>query len=231
MVYSVILWAMMIYLVVGEPFIGQRMYRKLKAGQTTRMRFYPRIILLEWLFVAIVVATFLAAAIPLRLLGLYNPNGFFLAPGIIGGIVIGLVAGVVASTLIVVFQQWKNGGARSPSTEHVEALLPRTPRERALFALVAITAGICEEILYRGLPVYLLDHHFPNLGPILVVIITACVFGLAHAYQGVKGILGTGLLGGVFTAVYLSTGALWLPIICHALIDLRATLLPAPKES
>jgi membrane protease YdiL (CAAX protease family) len=52
-------------------------------------------------------------------------------------------------------------------------------------------------------------------------------FGVAHAYQGRAGIVGTGLLGGGMAAMYLQTGSLLLPVVLHALIDLRFLLVPA----
>jgi uncharacterized protein len=52
-------------------------------------------------------------------------------------------------------------------------------------------------------------------------------FGLAHAYQGLVGIVPTGLLGGIMAAVYLQTGSLLLPVLLHAVIDLRFLLVPA----
>jgi uncharacterized protein len=60
----------------------------------------------------------------------------------------------------------------------------------------------------------------------------ACaVFGIGHMYQGVKGIVGTALLGLVFSAILVVTGNLLLPMILHFLIDLRILLmLPAKNK-
>jgi membrane protease YdiL (CAAX protease family) len=59
------------------------------------------------------------------------------------------------------------------------------------------------------------------------VTVAGAVFGLAHAYQGVTGVVTTGVLGGVLAALYLGTGSLLLPVVLHALIDLRFLLVPA----
>ena len=61
----------------------------------------------------------------------------------------------------------------------------------------------------------------------ILVLIAAVAFGLAHAYQGLAGIVTTGVLGGVMAAVYLQTGSLLLPVLLHAVIDLRFLLVPA----
>ena len=36
----------------------------------------------------------------------------------------------------------------------------------------------------------------------------------------------TGVLGGVFAALYLQTGSLLLPVLLHAVVDLRFLLVP-----
>jgi uncharacterized protein len=61
----------------------------------------------------------------------------------------------------------------------------------------------------------------------VLVVVAGVAFGLAHAYQGVAGVVTTGLLGGVMAALYLSTGSLLLPVLLHAAIDLRFLLVPA----
>ena len=83
-------------------------------------------------------------------------------------------------------------------------LLPSNRAEHWTFAWVAITAGICEEMLFRVLVIYVLQHQFPSLSWGMIVAITALIFGMAHLYQGWIGIVGTGLLGAVLAIIYLS---------------------------
>lgn len=200
------------------------MYRSLRTGRESKLAFYRKTMLLEWLLVLFTVAIFLMGGISLRLLGLYNPHGFIMPPGLMGGITIGICVGLIVVVLLNILTSGHRQQKRTQRPVRVgdfHALLPQTPKERLMFALVAVTAGICEEILFRGLPVYVLDHQFPNLGPILVIVITALIFGWVHYYQGWRGIIGTAVLGGLFTSIYLATGALWIPMILHSLIDLR----------
>lgn len=230
----VILWLIAIYLTFVEPILGQRMYGKLQAGSISRIAFYRIRAIWEWSFALLVIIVFLASRIPLRLLGLYNPNGFVLSPGEIGGLIMGISTGmVVVIGINIVASIWRNRAiARGhhagffqsrPKVRqmHFDAMLPQTSKERWTFVGVAVTAGICEEILYRGMLVYLLNDKLQHFGPILTLFATAIIFALAHLYQGWKGMLQTGVLGFVFTGIYLSTGALWIPIFLHLLIDLR----------
>jgi membrane protease YdiL (CAAX protease family) len=48
------------------------------------------------------------------------------------------------------------------------------------------------------------------------------LFGLAHAGQGVKGVLATAAMGLLFGWLYVASGTLLLPMVLHALVDLRA---------
>ena len=99
----------------------------------------------------------------------------------------------------------------------VRVILPATPREVRLFAALAVTAGICEEILYRGYLLYYMRAWLPGIAAIVATIV---VFGLAHLYQGGRGILLTGLAGAVAMGLYLLTGSLAAPMILHATLDL-----------
>ncbi|MBB6170253.1 membrane protease YdiL (CAAX protease family) [Nocardiopsis mwathae] len=113
--------------------------------------------------------------------------------------------------------------APAPGAEVNEALAPRTPAERRLAAALAITAGIGEELLYRGL--------FIALGvsfglPLWAAAILSCVlFAIAHLYQGWWGLVGPGLVGVLFTVVYLGTGSLIIPILLHIALDVRSLLI------
>jgi membrane protease YdiL (CAAX protease family) len=99
----------------------------------------------------------------------------------------------------------------------LQVVLPSTPREFRVYSGAAVTAGICEEVLYRG---YLL-WYFQSLVPGGVAIAAAVVaFGVAHAYQGWRGIFSTGVAGACAMAVYLLTGSLLAPILLHATLDL-----------
>jgi membrane protease YdiL (CAAX protease family) len=103
------------------------------------------------------------------------------------------------------------------SQQAIVTVLPSTPREARVFFAAAITAGVCEEVLYRG---YLL-RYFQSLVPVgLAIPVAVVAFGAAHAYQGMRGILSTSAAGAFAMALYLLTGSLLGPIVLHAALDL-----------
>ncbi len=105
--------------------------------------------------------------------------------------------------------------ARQP----IGPLLPRTPGERRGFALVSFTAGICEELLYRG---YLMWYCAVWTGPIFAVVISSVLFGFGHVYLGVGHVVRTAIVGVVFALIVLATGSLWPAMLLHAVLDLVA---------
>jgi CAAX protease family protein len=98
----------------------------------------------------------------------------------------------------------------------IERLLPRTAAELRWFELVSITAGVCEELLYRGFLIWYLSH-WMSIVP--AAFLAAAIFGIAHLYQGIGGILRTGALGGFLASIYLLTRSLYLPMVLHFLAD------------
>jgi uncharacterized protein len=109
-------------------------------------------------------------------------------------------------------------------------ILPVTREERTWFALVSITAGICEEVLYRGFLIRYLSDGPWHAGLWISLAIASVSFGLAHGYQGLSGILGTAVVGAVMAVIFLANGSLWLPMALHAIIDLRILLLFRPGD-
>lgn len=102
---------------------------------------------------------------------------------------------------------------------NLERMMPRSPEETRWFNRLAMTAGVCEELLYRGYLIWYLTHWLA-LAP--AVLVAGVIFGFGHAYQGLRGIAVTTLVGLFMSAVYLLTGSLFASMVFHALMDLHA---------
>jgi uncharacterized protein len=227
------------YLVVGEPMVGHVLHRRfegrLRTDPGARRSFYRRLLVLEWGLAVLALVVWLSApGVDAAAVGLRWPVQW---PGLATSVVVVLVV-----LFVLVSTRALRGGAlleappvrRPGEGRHSEppghatlALLPRTMSERRLFTLVGVTAGVCEEWLYRGFFLAVVAALAGGLPTGVLVAVAAVAFGLAHAYQGRVGIVTTGVLGGVMAAVYLDTGSLLLPVVLHALIDLRFLLVPA----
>jgi uncharacterized protein len=85
---------------------------------------------------------------------------------------------------------------RFSGMEAAKFLLPETGREVAVFVVLAVTAGFCEEVIFRG---YLQRQFTAWTGNVPAgVVLQAAVFGAAHLYQGVKGVIVITVYGSMF---------------------------------
>ncbi|MBA16017.1 MAG: hypothetical protein CMN73_06645 [Sphingomonas sp.] len=139
--------------------------------------------------------------------------------GFVGGALIGaLLGGGILGGVLAARRPEATGLARG-----VESMLPRNAAETRCTALLSINAGVSEEIFFRlYLPLLFMA---VGTGAILAFVLAGLIFALAHAYQGIVGILVTGLVGAVLTIVYLISGSLWLVIAIHVALDLNALVL------
>lgn len=114
---------------------------------------------------------------------------------------------------------------QTPVNKQVEPMLPTHSTDRRAWFALSATAGITEEIMYRGLILLVLTALLPT-GPNPLIYVTAVlIFALAHIYQGWAGILSTGILGAVFLALYIATGSVLPGILLHFLADARGGFL------
>jgi len=104
----------------------------------------------------------------------------------------------------------------------VSAFLPRTVTEIGAWALLSVSAGFCEELVYRG---YLQRQLAAWTGSAAIgVVLQAAIFGASHAYQGVSACLRITLFGLLFGSVALWRRSLRPGMIAHAATDLFAGL-------
>ena len=137
------------------------------------------------------------------------------------GIMVGLLIGLIAPVIII----RRKPQAAARQLDAIRFLLPTTTAQRWLFVLVCVTAGVAEEWIYRGFLLHYLVGVLPGVNGWWIVLIAAAMFGIAHAYQGKTGTMLTGVLGFIFCVLYVRMGSLLLPMILHALVDLRIFLL------
>ena len=207
-------------LFVVQPIHGAFEFRyysdRAKAGQPAeRVRIYRQIAFTEWLFLIVLVAVWIDFGRPIGDLGFVVSGGVgfwsmvLLCVAVIGWMIYTLrrVARASAS------EKAKNADALG----HLSIFVPHTKRELHNFYGVSITAGIVEEVVYRGFLIWYLGQYMPIWAAIIV---SSIGFGLGHSYQGVSGVLRVSLVGLGFGTLYVISGSIWLPIVAHALLDM-----------
>ncbi|HEY5800331.1 MAG TPA: CPBP family intramembrane glutamic endopeptidase [Burkholderiaceae bacterium] len=118
-----------------------------------------------------------------------------------------------------------------PALAPMRYLLPVAAAERRWWVALSLSAGVCEEIVFRGLAQQLLHgqpHGAWHVSLSLAWLLGALLFGLCHVYQGPAGIAKTALAGLMFGLLAILTGSLLLPVLLHVLVDLGVLLIYRP---
>src|SRR5947207_2743216 len=144
----------LIFLIVGAfvPWRGQRRMRHIMAlpevAGRDRMRLYFSTILFQWLLTAFVGWRAISRGLTsgeLGLTGAWQPSILLIT---------------FAGALLIAWGHWMNlrrmagAGTSHPSIEFLRAMaariFPRSNGEILVYVVLALTAGICEEFIFRG---------------------------------------------------------------------------------
>jgi CAAX protease family protein len=212
---------LLLVLFVAMPLYGVRSMRKLRvrlaAGhEAPRVREYSTTIAVQWTLVAATLALWAWTGRPFAALGLTFATGAWSWLGIGLGL---LACAVLVAQMVAIVRSPEKTAAARAECEPMGALLPQDDRESRAFAALSVTAGVCEEILYRGFAIAALA---PLTGTLAAALLTSVAFGLGHSYQGAGGAAKTGAIGLVMVVLYLLSGSLWVPMVVHAVMDLTS---------
>lgn len=206
------------FLLGSMPLLSLAQLPLLRGALVKRMEAYRGSVIM--LLVLTTVALILGALGPgLEAMGLVPRFGVqdWIMTGVLalGLVVFGLVANAVTARLDI------------PETDVLQELIPRTDREKAAFGLVSLSAGLGEEVVYRGYLIVVLGALFSDIW--WAAAVSSMAFSILHAYQGVMGIVRSGVLGFVFAAAFIAGGSLWPLIIVHTGVDLVSGLWLGPR--
>jgi membrane protease YdiL (CAAX protease family) len=201
--------------------------RRLKASADPRKRtkWYLKVIVVSWALALLVTWTS-GGWRQVMTIDSYAP--WMPSSGAVRGFVVGLIVAIVAVQVFLLLQIRKKPEARAKLMQALATLyfiLPVTREDRRWFFLVSLTAGICEEVVYRGFLIHYLMGAPASLSVTFAVLVASLIFGLGHIYQGVRGAIGTAVLGCVFAVLFVITGNLAISILLHAIIDARILLM------
>lgn len=205
---------------VGYPLLDCLLYRKgvrqLEGdGSLFRKREYATTMIVQWTLLVVAVFIWSASDRSWELIGIHTHvgNGFWIA--------LGLVA-LVLGLMLFQFQLLKRSTAEQleqakASLADVLPMLPHTRQEVRMFYGVSFTAGVVEEVLWRGVLIWYLGQFFPLW---LAAALSVLAFALAHSYQGIRQVPRVAVIGAILTGLYLLSGSLWIPILLHIVFDM-----------
>lgn len=208
------------------PFISgvrsREGFKDIVFTKSIRRRFYLSNSLVQWVAAAFIVGYWLLMDRPLASMGLHGEPGAKM-----------LLAWRLALLLIILYTSdilfsFRNQEAVKASLEEQDEstpFLPESFREFGAYGFMCLTAGICEEILYRGYMVTYFLPHATGAFPWMALLFPALMFSLAHYYQGWHAVAKIYLLSVLLAGIYLASGSLWIGMGIHFLIDLTGGIL------
>lgn len=135
-------------------------------------------------------------------------------------VVIGIIYGIVDNFFIERLITKLCG--LKPDLSTCESIKGNTGRLIAMLGIGWFIGGFFEEMFFRG---YLYNRfqsviHNPVLFKYTAILITSIVFAFAHTYQGLSGIIDTGLFAVVMGLLYFAFGKnVWYIMIIHCMFD------------
>jgi membrane protease YdiL (CAAX protease family) len=204
--------------------IGVQVYRgaihadQMRAAvNPNRIGMYERTIFVEWLMFGFVILGVWLSGSPLAaVLG----DRWRSAREVARDIGIGAAFMVVAVMVGSIIGSHVHGADGNSAAQF---LLPRGRLEIALWIVVSVTAGICEEAVYRGY----LQRQFIALtkNAPAGILLSAAAFGGAHAYQGLRQAVQIGVLGAMAGLLAYWRRSVRPGMIAHALQDTLAVFV------
>ncbi len=196
----------------GSTFWGKILADQLRAAANpNRVRFYLLTLLFEWLLFGIVLAGVRHSGAPiLVVLG----DRWHSVRQVFRDIGIAAAFWLVSSGLLWVLGRLLRIAALG---RNMDFLFPHGGAEITLWLALSVTAGICEEMIFRGY----LQRQFMALTKSAPagILLSAAAFGAAHAYQGLRMVILIGLYGAMFGILAYWRGTVRPGMIAHAWQD------------
>lgn len=171
-----------------------------------------------WLMCGVVAGVWWLNDRPWQLIGLdwpfFWPSGWPLAAVLL----------FAALYLWDTFSEVSSQVQRDTTVEHFRSelgFLPQTSYEYAHYIFLALTAGVCEEFIFRGYFIRYLQAVLANdTTATLAILVAAVIFGVVHLYQGWQAVIKIGGMAVIFGYIFVHTGSLWLLMAIHFAVDL-----------
>jgi membrane protease YdiL (CAAX protease family) len=214
----------MVFLLVVGPYWGLYEMRKLKTSEDPRRKvsYYRKEFAVQWLLalISVNVSGYAIFHAPGTWGWLRAPNSHFFML-----VILICFAAVMVVPFMGIFTVQGRAAIRKALGKFDYLLPESTARDYIWFGILCITAGVCEECLFRAFLMHYLASAPWHLPLAIALILSGGVFGLNHLYQGLSGMAASAVLGVVFGLIFIATGSILLPMVLHALVDLRALAL------
>lgn len=231
-----VLFIVFLLFIIIEGIISNIKKRNKIISEKQMIEDYKSTIIWHWVPLIIIIIGLLFNSVSLNSIG-FNKVDFKL--GIINFwfelivLLLCLIFAVLIIYQIISFifsKKYREDSSKTKIPNEAINVIPRTKKEKQWWSYVSLSAAITEEIIYRGFLLYMLKMFIPNINIFWHVILASIIFGLAHSYQGISGIIKTSIIGFVFNILYLIFGSLFPVMFFHFLIDVSINYIYEPEK-
>ncbi len=210
-----------LFLVVGVPALSLSTARDGQVRRMPRLALYISAAISQWMLAGLGLLIFFLSSLSAFSVG-FRTVAPVAALAWAGALVALYIAGICLGFFLELRGWWP------PEAELVYLLIPKTRREKVWSVLLlAPTAALCEEFLYRGFLLAQLTQWLRSGEWAWAA--SSLAFGLAHVYQGWNGMVRASLLGALLAYPVIHTGSLYPSMLAHGLIDALALVWLGPK--
>jgi membrane protease YdiL (CAAX protease family) len=202
---------------VVSGFRTARSLRKIHFNEQQRKRFYVFNSLFLWTLTIVVLLNWWFHGRSASVMGITQSPRFTSA-------VLIMTIGVITLYILDIFIVTKSEATPDKKLwTEIAPFLPAKHSELPAYIFMCITAGICEEIIFRGFLIPYAKTFFTTDLP--AVIIPAAVFAAVHFYQRTAAVIKIFMLSVIFGFIFLESGSLWIVMFLHFGIDLAGGLI------
>ncbi|MBC7850382.1 MAG: CPBP family intramembrane metalloprotease [Chitinophagaceae bacterium] len=190
----------------------------------SRRRFYIGNSLFLFLMAAIIIIVWWLYSRPFDVLGFTRPSS-------IGkSIPWWMIALFLFMYLFDMFYSLFEKNEREDTIEKLHDQTPFMPteiRDLPAYTVMCISAGVFEEIVFRGYLINFFQYVFASVpaGAAWAVITPAIIFSIAHFYQGPGAVFKILVLSLLFGMIFWHSGSLYAVILLHFFVDFISGLL------
>ena len=221
MLAKALLVLFVLFMVVGVPVLSLSTARDSQLRQMPRLAVYLSAAISQWALAGLGLLIFFLSSLSAFSVG-FRRLSPLTALTWAGALVAFSIAGICLGLFLERLGWWP---AEAPL---VCLLIPKTRQEKCWSVLLlAPTAALCEEFLYRGLLLAQLSQWLRS--GVWAWTASSLAFGLAHVYQGWNGMLRAFLLGALLAYAVIHLGSLYPSMLAHGLIDALALAWLGPE--